>query len=172
VDVCRQSEEAAPPGEDGGITETLFCTVPNEIPRPVPPPTLTWFRNGVQAASAGLGVDMDFEMQFPILITGVFGGGTTVIPTFQVLTSGELVFTTNFNNITDAMLGQLAPGTTLRQAKMMLFDILIADWMCVANNTLGSSSVENTFRRCGKFTYRSVTISSNYCTIIAADLKS
>jgi hypothetical protein len=119
-----------------------------------------------------MGVDDNFLTQFPILMTGVFGSASTVIPTFQVLSNGDLVFTTDFNNITDAMLGGLAPGTPLRQAKMMLFDILVADWMCVANNTLGSSSVENTIRRCGKFTYRSVSISYNYCTIIAADLKS
>lgn len=151
VNECRQGANAALPGPDGGIvlTETLPCPIPNEIPRPVPLPTRTWFRDGVLAASALRGetvnVDMAFLMQFPILNMGAFDTAP-----FQVLVSGDLVFTTAFTNITNPMMAGLAPGTTLSQARAMLFDILLANWTCVANNSLGASSISNFIRMCGK----------------------
>ena len=137
------------------MTVLLGCTISNEVPRPVPPPTITWLRNSVPAASASFGghfdVDMDFLMQFPILTTGVFSGYFGAIgPIFQVLISGELFFSTEFINITNPMLGNLPESTTRRQVRAMLFDILLANWTCVANNSLGTSAVEHHIGMCGK----------------------
>ena len=144
------------PGDDGGNT-VLGCTVLTEVPQPVPSPTLTWFRNGVPVAASevfgfSFDVNINFLMQFPILSAGVFGLRGTSIPVFQTLPSGELIFNTVFDNITDPMLGNLAPDTTLRQARAMLLDILFANWTCVANNSLGSSAVEHHIEACGKST--------------------
>ena len=160
-DTCLPGVNAAAPGDDGGTMATvrLGCTVLREIPQPIPSPTLTWFRNGVPAASTVSGYSFDvnsimnFLMQFPILSSGVFGSlHGTIVPAFQVFSSGELIINTEFDNITDPMLGNLAPDTTLRQARAMLLDILFANWTCVANNSLGSSAVEHHIEACGKST--------------------
>ena len=90
-------------------------------------------------------MNMVFLMQFPILNFGVFN-----TPPFQVLSAGDLVFTTAFDNITNPMLGGLEPDIAFSEARAMLFDILLANWTCVANNTLGLSSVSNFFRMCSK----------------------
>ena len=137
------------------MTTRLSCTVSNEVPRPVPPPTLTWLRNGVPAASAFIGeafdVDMAFLMQFPILTPGVFSHDRGYItPTFQVLLSGELFFSTEFTNISDPLLGNLPVSTTRRQARAMIFDIILANWTCMANNSLGTAVVEYHIGMCGK----------------------
>ena len=146
---CRQGANTAMPEVGILLTETLPCPVPNEVPRPVPPPTIMWFRNGVPAASATRGenfdLDMDFLNAFPSLRAGVFN-----IPIFQVLTDGDLVFTTRFENITNPMLGELPPDIAFSDARDRLFNILLANWTCVANNTLGLSSVSNFLRMCGK----------------------
>ena len=161
-DTCIPGVNTAAPGDDGGTMATvrLGCRVLREIPQPIPPPTLTWFRNGVPAAASeefgySFDVNMNFLMQFPILSVGVFGSsrhGGIIVPALQVLPSGELIFNTEFNNITDPILGNLAPDTTLRQARAMLLDILFANWTCVANNSLGSSAVEHHIEACGKLT--------------------
>ena len=131
------------------MTTLLSCTVSNEVPRPVPQPTITWLRNGVPAASALFGgvfdVDMSFLVRFPILNPGVFS-----FPIFHVLFTGELLFSTEFTNITNPMLGNLPESTTRRQARAMLFDILLANWTCMASNSLGTSSVEHHIGMCGK----------------------
>ena len=137
------------------MTVLLGCTVSNEVPRPVPPPTVTWLRNGAPVAStvlgAGFNLDMDFLMQFPILTPGVFSHDRGYISlTFQVLSSGELFFNTRFDNISNPMLGNLPVDITLRQARAKLFDILLANWTCVANNSLGTSAVEHHIEMCGK----------------------
>ena len=156
-DTCLPGESAFPTGDTEGIMVTvqLGCSVSAEVPQPVPPPTLTWFRSGVEVARAAVSgtmfeLNMDFLMEFPILITGVFSVGGTVSPTFQVLQSGLLIFNTLFDNISDPMLGNLPMDITLRQARAMLFDILLANWTCAANNTLGTSSVQHNIRMCGK----------------------
>ena len=153
-DTCLLGENRAMPGDDGGIMVTvqLQCTVKNEVPLPIPPPSLTWFRNGSEVARAAIfgtsfELDINFQMQFPILTPGVFN-----FPTFQIFSSGEVVFTTeSFDNITMPMLGDLAPDTTLHQARAMLFDdILLANWTCVAYNSLGTAAVEYLIGVCGK----------------------
>lgn len=149
VNVCREGGAMA-------LTETLDCTIPMVVPRPVPPPTVTWFRDGVPAASAtALGnnfdVDTDFLTTFPILTTGILN-----IPAFQVLDNGQLIFSSEFTNISNPMMLDLSIPTDVTNEEMiniartMLFEILLANWTCVANSSLGLSSVQNFFRRCGK----------------------
>ena len=156
-DTCLLGENRAVPGDDGGIMETvqLQCTVNIEVPRPVPLPSLTWFRNGLEVARFAFGdfkFDItNFQMQFPILTPGVFSSSSGIFLPFQIFSSGEVVFTTEFfNNITMPMLGNLAPDTTLRQARAILFDILLANWTCVAYSSLGTAAVEYLIGVCGK----------------------
>ena len=131
------------------VTVVLQCTILNKVPRPIPLPTLMWFRDGVLAASASFGsdfgVDVVFLRQFPILFAGVFD-----IPILLFSSNGSLVFTTVFTNIINATLGNLFVDTTPAQARAILFDILLANWMCVANNTLGLSTVEHHISMCSK----------------------
>ena len=168
-DTCFLGTNAALPGDDSSIMVTvqLKCTVINEVPRPIPPPTLRWFRNGVKAAHATFGeafsVDTNFLMKFPILTTGVFGLiNGSIISTFQVLASGELLFNTLFDNIMNAVLGNLSESTTPAQARAMLFDILLGNWTCVANNSLGTSAVEHHIGICGKLEPRVYRKSGNF----------
>ena len=158
-DTCLLGENRAMPGDDGGIMVTvqLQCTVNDEVPRPIPPPSLTWFRNGSEVARAAsfgesFELDINFQMQFPILTPGIFSSSGNFFLPFQILSNGVVVFTTeSFDNITMPMLGDLAPDTTLRQARAMLFhDILLANWTCVAYNSLGTAAVEYLIRVCGK----------------------
>ena len=161
-DTCIPGESAFPPGDEGGVQVSvdLGCTISTAVPRPVPPPTLRWLRDGREVARAmtqgqPFDVAMDFLMDFPILTTGVFssdvmGGGTTISSTFVALTGGELIINTRFDNISNPMLGNLPVGTTFRQARAMLFEILLANWTCVANNTFGSAAVQHNIRMCGK----------------------
>ena len=125
---------------------------------PVPPPSLAWFRDGQQIAftesyerSFDLTEDstMRFLMENPILINNVFSFGGAPLPTFQFLQAGEIVISTQFDNITDRMMGMLAPDVTIGEARNMIYDILLANWTCVANSSLGVASVENVFRMCG-----------------------
>ena len=136
----------------GGIMEALSlpCTFSNEIPRPVPPPTITWFRNGVLVASAPSGtppmLDMNFLLQFPILNMGVFDATTIAF-----LQNGQLIFNTEtFVNISMPALGNLTATTTPAQARAQLFNIMRGNWECVANNTLGEGSLQYNIRMCGK----------------------
>ena len=126
----------------------------------MPAPSLAWFRDGQRIAfTQQLGGAfelmeesmMRFLMENPILISGVFssGMGGTVLPTFQIFPSGDIVVSTEFDNITNPMLGMLDPGITLGEARNMIYDILLANWTCVANSSLGVASVENQLRMCG-----------------------
>ena len=157
-DTCLLGENRAMPGDDGGIMETvqLQCTIIVEVPLPFPIPSLTWFRNGLEVARAAkfsesFELDSNFQMQFPILTPGVFSSSGNFFLPFQILSNGVVVFTTeSFDNITMPMLGGLAPDTTLRQARAMLFDILLANWTCVANSSLGTAAVEYLIGMCSK----------------------
>ena len=151
VNECRRGENPAMPEDGVVLTERFFCPVISETPpRPVPPPTLMWLRDGVPAASATMGeaftVNPAFLLENPILNMGVF----TIIPFLVLQSTGDLVLTTAISNITNPMLGGLPLSATVRQARAILFDILVANWTCVANNTLGFSSVSNFLRMCGK----------------------
>ena len=137
-------------------TVRLQCTVNDEVPLPIPLPCLKWFRNGLEVARAAkfgesFELDINLQMQFPILTPGVFSSSGIIFPPFQIFPSGEVIFTTEyFDNITVPMLGDLAPDTTLRQARATLFDILLANWTCVANSSLGTAAVEYLIGVCGK----------------------
>ena len=140
------------PGDNGGILEavTLPCMVSDTSPRPVPLPTVTWFRNDVLVGSgqSGTALDIDpgFLMQFPILNMGVFDAQP-----FAFL-GQEIVFSTPLiTNITMPMVGGLPGNATLAQARAQLFNtVLLGNWVCVANNTLGTSSIQYNIRMCGK----------------------
>ena len=129
-----------------------------DVPEPVPAPTLAWFRNGRRIAFTemfGTAFElsepslMRFLMENPILMNNVFSSGGVPLPAFQILSSGEIVVSTEFDNITDRMMGDLADDVTLGEARNMIYDILLANWTCVANSSLGVASVENVFRMCG-----------------------
>ena len=150
VNECHQGENTAMPGDGVALTEMLLCPIISETPpQPVPTPTIMWFRDGVLAASVTMGeaftVDPEFLLENPILNMGVF-----IITPFVVMPTGELIFITAVDNIANAKLGGLQPNATVREARAILFDILLANWTCVASNTLGFSSISNFITMCGK----------------------
>ena len=159
--MCLQSEAAAM------LTVDLGCPIRSEVPMPVPLPTRYWFRNGQLISTAQSGQDLDPEMsfldQFPIFNPMVFD-----IPPFQILSAnGQVVITTEYNNITNAMLGMLPPGTTVEMTRAMVFNSILGNWTCVANNTLGESSVQYLFRICGEcscvYGFLKITIGIDPC---------
>ena len=127
----------------------LPCMVSDTVPRPVPLPDVTWFRNNVLVGTGESGThlepDSGFRMQFPILNLGVFDQQPFVF------LGQDMVFSTSIiTNITSPMMGGLPADTTTAQARAELFNILLGNWVCVANNTLGMDSVEYNIRMCGK----------------------
>ena len=133
------------------LTQVLDCTILDNVPHPIPLPDRSWFRNGVLVASAqyyqNLILDMAFLMEFPIFTAGVFDFAPLIIAS-----TGQLYYITQFTNITMPMLGGLPPDIDFPTARGLLFDLLLGNWTCVANNSLGSSSVEYIIRDCGKLT--------------------
>ena len=127
----------------------LGCEIPNEAtnpPLPFPTPSRSWFKDGELVYIADLETvpDVDeYTMANPVLITGVLTPDV-----FSATADGTIFYNTEVENITFAM--PLPPGTTVEQARVMVFDGLLGNWTCVGNNTLGSSSVTNIIRECGE----------------------
>ena len=127
----------------------LHCEIPNEPtmpPLPLPTPSRSWFKDGklVYIAELETVPDVDeYTMDNPVLITGVLTPDV-----FSATTDGTILYNTQVDNITFAM--PLPLGTTILQARQLVFDGLIGNWTCVANNTLGSSSVTYVIKECGE----------------------
>ena len=128
----------------------LECDVDFNVPRPIPLPLLSWFKDGELVSSAHLNdfttIDESFLTTNPILKAGVFD----IVP-FMVLSDGTAVFTTKFNNITSPVLGNLPPDITPEQARELLFNTYLGNWTCFVNNSIGSSSVEYIVRKYGMY---------------------
>lgn len=131
------------------LTLSLDCTVDNSVPQPVPIPLQSWYKDGELVSSAQIHEStepiMSFVMANQLLMMGVFD-----FSPLQVLLGGTLVLTTTFTNITNPMLGQLSPDTTIAQARELLFETFLGNWTCLVNNSLGSSSVEYIVREYGR----------------------
>ena len=82
-------------------------------------------------------------MDNPVLITGVL-----TPEVFTATADGSILYSTQVENITYAV--PLSPGTALPQARALLFDGLLGNWTCVANNTLGTSAVTIAISECGE----------------------
>ena len=124
----------------------LDCKIQADPPIPLPTPSRSWFKDGELVYTAPLETvpDVDeYTMANPVLITGVLTPGV-----FSATADGTIFYNTEVENITFAM--PLPPGTTVEQARVMVFDGLLGNWTCVGNNTLGSSSVTNIIRECGE----------------------
>ena len=135
---------------DNDTVVMLECEIPNDPsnpPTPQPLPLQSWFKDGELVYTAPLDntpdID-DFTMDNPVLIPGVL-----VPTTFTASADGTISYSTEVMNIT--FLPQLPPSTTTEQARQMLFDLLLGNWTCVANNSLGTSSVTYTIRECGEY---------------------
>lgn len=140
------------PGEFGGVTVdvTLSCEVSRTPPSPVPIPDVTWFKDGVLVSTgpdrSTLSIDMDFLNQFPSLTMGVFNQD----PLGFVAGNTIVLSTSVASNLTSPMLGGFPAGTTVAQARAEVFNtVILGNWECVANNSLGTSSVEYNIRMCG-----------------------
>ena len=131
------------------LSLVLECSVDHSVPRPVPQPLLSWYKDGEPVSFAQLGesaqLNESFLTAYPILNLGVFD-----VPSFQVFPDGRVILATNFNNITLPMLGNLSATTTLEQARELVFDVFCGNWTCLVSNSLGSSSVQYTVGECGK----------------------
>ena len=120
----------------------LECEIDLNVPQPIPPPLLSWFKDGELVSSAEFGQIPEFSMSFltanPNLMPGVFD-----IDPLQIMSDGTLMLTTRFTNISFPIAsGNLPPDTTLEQARELLFSSFLGNWMCFVNNSIGSSSVE------------------------------
>ena len=127
---------------DSKVVE-LDCIILNS---PQPSPLRSWFKDGelVYSTISGLTVDPnDFLMDNPILVPGVLDPSP-----FTALGDGRIFYNYDIMNI--SVPSMLPPGTTLEQATQEVFDLLIGNWTCLVNNTLGSSTVTYVIRECGK----------------------
>ena len=129
----------------------LECNVDDpSLPNPIPPPMRSWFKDGQLVSSIQYGEIEDITASYlvtanPILMQSVFD----VISPFAIL-HGAVILTNQINNISNPMLGNLPNGTTLEEARGLLFDIFLGNWTCLVNNSLGSSSVEYILRENGE----------------------
>lgn len=117
-------------------------------PQPVPTPQISWYKDGELVYSELTGRylnpnDSAFIAANPLLAYGVFDQ----VP-FVALSSGNIFLLGSVTNITSPSL--LPPGTTLKQAQDQLLTLLVGNWTCKLNNTLGSSSITYMIRECGK----------------------
>lgn len=125
---------------------TLDCDAINDIPRPVPSPSLSWFKDGqlvlsVQSFNNIFNdpiIEETFLAQNPILMPGVFD----VQPLLLIFIGDGIHLSTRFTNITNPMLGGLVPDTTLPEARQLVLNTFLGNWTCLVNNSLGSASVE------------------------------
>ena len=144
VDIVRNREVLST------LMLNLECDVDFNVPRPIPRPLLSWFKNGELVSSAQLydttAIDESFLTANPVLTPGVFD-----VILFGVLSDGTAVLTTIFTNITSPVLGNLPPDTTHEQARELLFSTYLGNWTCFVNNSIGSSSVEYIVREYGMY---------------------
>ena len=130
----------------------LDCDVINDVPRPVPSPSLSWFKDDQLVSSVQLSDDPMIEESFlaqnPILMPGVFD-----VPPFQILGGHVIYLSTAFTNITNPMVGGLAPDITFMQARRLVLNTLLGNWTCLVNNSLGNASVEYIIRDYGKLVF-------------------
>ena len=147
IDVVRNSEALAT------LVLLLECAIDDtRIPRPVPLPILSWFKDGELISSAQSGQNFQIEESYvmanPILTRGVFD-----FSVLTVLNDGTVALTTSVTNITLRALGMIPLDTTLEQARELLLNTFLGNWTCVVNNSLGSSSVEYIVGEFGKRAY-------------------
>jgi hypothetical protein len=128
---------------------SLECNVDTATPQPVPSPSVSWFKDGQLVSSTLLGdstmIEESFLTQNPILIPGVFNITIQFLLEYSSSTTA-MYLSTVFTNITNPMLGNLTPDTTLEQARQLLFDTFLGNWTCFVNNSVGSASVEYILR--------------------------
>ena len=114
---------------------------------PQPSPRRTWFKDGEQVYSAISGFTPDpseFVMMNPILMPGVLDPIT-----FSTLSDGSIVYNYEVENITSPQL--LPPNTTTEEeAEQQVFELLLGNWTCMVNNTLGSATITYVITDCGK----------------------
>ena len=128
----------------------LECEIPNDpsnLPRPQPLTLRSWFKDGELVYTTTLDTTPDIEdfvRDKPVLIIGVL-----YPTTFAATVDGTISYSTVVMNIT--FQPPLPPNTTIEQARQVLFDLLLGNWTCVANNSLGTSSVTYITRECGEY---------------------
>ena len=144
ITICIAGEFCISRETSGSKLVTLTCGLLN-IPQPRA--MRSWFKNDelIYTELTESSVDLsDYFMQFPILMTGVLD------PTAFTATSDGIIFLNyEVDNITTPAL--LPPNTTLEQAREEVFDLLLGNWECRVNNTLGSATpVMYLIRECGE----------------------
>ena len=128
--------------DDSKLLITFECNTERAgHPYPLPRASRSWFKDGQLVSSTLIGdavfIDESFLMAHPILNMDVFD-----TPPLTLLPNGDVIMYLGLRNITSPFSGMLALTTTIEQARDMVFDILLGNWTCVVNNSLGTSSVE------------------------------
>ena len=117
-----------------------------EEPYPLPSPQRSWYKDDELVYSALVGNSpnaSEFFAANPLLAMGVLNP-----PPIHILSDGSILLSNQVENITLPSL--LPPGTTLEQVKEQLYALLLGNWMCKLNNTLGNASHTYMIRECSK----------------------
>ena len=123
---------------------TLGCDIYDGPPTALPLPRRLWYKDGELVYSASLlgdSVDLtSFIIAHPILALGV------LYPTVLIASEdGTIFYHAYVDNITHPTL--LPPGiTTIEQAEQQVLELLLGNWTCVVENSLGRKSVTYSFR--------------------------
>ena len=123
----------------------LPCDVIN---LPQPRPLRTWYKDGnlVYSEPSGDPVDNDeYSMENEILIPGVLEPAT-----YSLFSDGSIRYNYAVQNIS---VPQFLPAniTTIEQARDEVFDLLLGNWTCAVNNSLGAPPpITYLIRECGK----------------------
>ena len=131
---------------DSSLVIILECnTERGGHPNPLPRASRSWFKDGQMVSSTLIGgsalIDESFLMAHPILNIEVFD-----TPPLTLVPYGDLIVYLGFRNVTSPFSGMLAPTTSIEQARDMVFDILLGNWTCLVNNSLGTSSIDYVVR--------------------------
>lgn len=130
-------------GADSRIS--LRCDVANEAQ---PPALRTWLKDGelVYSELDGDSIDSDeYSIENQILLPGVLDPVT-----FTTFGDGSIAYNYDVMNI--SVPAFVPEGvTTPQQARDVVFDLLLGNWTCVLNSSLGSPDpITYLIRECGK----------------------
>ena len=117
-----------------------------EAPYPIPIPQRSWYKDGELVYSAPVFSVPDASAFFAA--NPLLGLGALSPPPIRTLSDGSILLSNHVENITSPSL--LPPGTTVEQVKEQLRTLLLGNWTCTLNNTLGDASHTHMIRECSK----------------------
>lgn len=118
------------------------------LPHPKPYPQRTWYKDDelvYSTLSDSDPNDTEFLAANPLLAMGIVVLDPSPFHQ-QLIVDGSILLHNRIENVTS-----LPPGVaTLKEAREKLFTLLLGNWTCKVNNTLGSTSRTYIIKECGK----------------------